>query len=747
MKRLICTLSTVASIVSMVAASAASAVECARGPQQDRPKIGLVLGGGGARGAAHIGVIRLLQELHVPVDYIAGTSMGSLVGAFYATGMDADQLEATVKAIDFDRLFKDSTPRQDEPYLRKLDDNLGLFGPKLGIGKDSQLLSTGAISGQKISFLFESLTSDRVRTTDFNDLPIPYRAVATDIIDGNAVVLDGGDLAVAMRASMSVPGAFEPVQLGQHLLVDGGISDNVPIDVVRKMGADIVIAVDVGTPLEPRDKLKTLVDITAQLSGLLVVRNAATQIATLTDRDVLITPNLGSDITSSSFDDVARAIPIGYAGASEKRPQLERLAVSAATYAEDRKFIESCVSTARPPIEFVHLDNRSRFDDAVIQDRLHIPIGQPLDTKALDAQIGQIYALGYLNLVRYELAEQDGKTGVVIHVTQDPRGTRFLEWGLDIFSSGDSTDANLRLAVLNTALDEYGSEGRVLLQLGESPALLGEVYKALSPKLQLYLRPIAFAEQQALSTFDNNGHVVNTYRVDQFGAQMDILRELGDYAALSVGFRRFSGDANVQIGDPSLVNYHYNGAEYVFKAALDRLDERYFPSTGTLANITYLKSATSLGADDPYEQVRTQLVTAWTSGRHTLLGGFKYDMTLDNNAPIYAVFRGGGLFNLSGLEPNRVNGQNFGEILASYRFDLSGRGGLFPAYVGVSAEFGNAGQHHDDVFSNGIMNGSLYFGNRSPIGPLYWGVAFAEGGERVYFLRIGNVFGATTIGR
>ena len=747
MKRLMCTLSAVVSTAAMLAASTASAVECARGPQQDRPKIGLVLGGGGARGAAHIGVIRLLEELHVPIDYIAGTSMGSLVGGFYATGMNAEQLEATVKAIDFDTLFKDSTQRADEPYLRKLDDNLSLFGPKLGIGKNSQLLSTGAVSGQKISFLFESLTSDRVRTTNFNNLPIPYRAVATDIVDGDAVVLDSGDIAVAMRASMSVPGAFEPVKLGRHLLVDGGISDNVPIDVVRKMGADIVIAVDVGTPLEPRDKLKTLVDITAQLSGLLVVRNAAAQIATLTDRDVLITPKLGSDITSSSFDDVDKAIPIGYAGANEQRAKLEQLAVSAKTYAEDRKFVESCVSTAKPPVEFVELDNRSRFDDAVIRDRLHIPIGQPLDTNALQQQIGQIYALGFLNLVTYEVAGQGGKTGVIIHVSQDTRGTRFLEWGLDIFSDGNGTDANLRLAVLNTAMDKYGSEARVLLQLGESPALLGEIYKALSPKLRLYLRPAAYAQQQVFSNFDDKGHVVNTYDVDQIGAQIDVLREYGNYAALSVGFRRFSGDANVQIGDPSLANYHYNGAEYVFKAALDRLDDRYFPSTGTFANITYLKSATSLGADDPYEQIQSQFLTAWSSGRHTLLGGFRYDMTLDNNAPIYAVFRGGGLFNLSGMEPNRVNGQNYGELFTSYRFDLSGRGGLFPAYVGVSAEFGNAGQHPDDVLSNGIMNGSLYFGNRSPIGPLYWGVGFAEGGERVYFMRIGNVFGATTIGR
>jgi NTE family protein len=731
---------------AMSAASATQAAECARAPIGDRPKIGLVLGGGGARGAAHIGVIRLLEELHVPIDYVAGTSMGALVGGFYATGMNAEQLEATVMAIDFDTLFKDATARQDKPYLRKLDDNLGLFGPKVGIGPNSELLSTGAIQGQKISFLFERLTTERVRDDDFDNLPIPYRAVATNIIDGNAVVLGSGNLAVAMRASMSVPGAFSPVELGQYMLVDGGIADNVPIDVVRNMGADIVIAVDVGTPLQPRESLRSFVSVTAQLSGLLVVRNSQAQIATLTDRDVLISPTLGADITSASFDKAAEAIPIGYQGANAKRAALEPLSIGAVAYAEQRTFIEACVSPL-PPVQFVKLNNRSRFQDAVILDRLHVPLGEPLNKDNLDRDIQQIYGLGFLAIVRYEVVEENGATGVVIHVTQDPRGTRFLEWGVDIFSGPDGTDANLRLAVLDTHLDDLGSEGRVLVQLGETPAFLAEVYKAVSPPLQLYLRPKVFWERLDLSTFDDNGNALNTYQVSQVGGQFDVIRELGDSAALSVGVRRFSGHASVQVGEPSVQSYSYNGAEYVANAALDSWDDRYFPSSGTLANLTYLKSATALGADEPYEQILALLVTAWSTGRHTLFGGFRYQTTLDNNAPIYAEFRGGGLFNLSGLQPNEVNGQNFGVLLSSYRYDLSGEGGLFPAFVGVSAEFGNAGENHQDPFSDGIMNGSIYFANRSPIGPLYWGVGFAEGGEQLYFLRIGNVFGRSTIGR
>ena len=727
-------------------ATAAADDACTHEIPVGRPKVGLVLGGGGARGAAHIGVIRLLQEMHIPIDYVAGTSMGSLVGAFYATGMTAEQLQSTVEAIDFTTLFQDSTARADQPYLRKLDDNLGLFGPKVGIGPKSQLLPLGAIHGQKIYFLFEKLTSARVRDTSFDDLPIPYRAVATDIIDGEAVVIGQGNLAVAMRASMSVPGAFDPVVYGNHLLVDGGLADNVPIDVVRKMGADVVIAVDVGTPLEPRESLTSLVSITAQLTGLLVVRNANAQIATLTDRDVLIRPKLGDDITSSSFDSVDKAIPIGYQGALEKRDQLARLSVDPSIYAAHRRYVETCVS-GPPSVQFVKLDNRSRFSDKVIWDHLHVPLDQPLDTASLDRQIQQIYGLGFLDLVRYQYVEEDGKTGVLIHVDQDARGTRFLEWGLDLFSDGDDTNANLRLAVLNTALDDYGSELRTLLQLGETPAFLMEMHKALGPGLRWYFNPSVFAERADLDTFDSSGHMLNRYQVDQIGGQLNIMREIGQDAAVSAGFRRFSGHAEVEIGDPHLSDYNYNGAEYVFNLSWDQLDDRYFPNHGGLGRIEYIVSAKDLGADQAYQQVVSQIVGAWTVGRHTLIGGARYDITVNNDAPIYALFRGGGLFDLSGLEPNRVNGPNYGLAFASYRINLQESGGLFPAYAGVSAEFGNAGEQKKDPFSQGIMNGSLYFGYRSPIGPLYWGVGFAEDGQRVYFLRVGNVFGETTIGR
>jgi NTE family protein len=346
---------------------------CTHADSLDRPRIGLALGGGGARGISHIGVIRILEELRVPVDYVAGTSMGSIVGGFYATGMNSDELEATVNSVDWTAIFKDQTDRADRTFRRKRDDDLSLYGPKFGVGDDSELLPSGAVSGQKIVLLFEDVAGSRVQIDHFDQLPIPFRAVATDIIDGNPVIIEDDNLAMAMRSSMSIPGIFAPVPYRDHLLVDGGIAKNLPVDVVRGMGADIVIAVDVGSPLHDAKELDNLLTITGQLSNILVQRNTMAQRARLTEQDVLIVPNLGDKVSSADFQKGEEAIGIGLEAGRSAVSELASLGVSEADYAAHRAGIEACVAGV-PVIEFFELDNRSRFSDEVIARRLHVEL-------------------------------------------------------------------------------------------------------------------------------------------------------------------------------------------------------------------------------------------------------------------------------------------------------------------------------------------------------------------------------------
>jgi NTE family protein len=710
---------------------------------QNRPSIGLVLGGGGARGGAHIGVIRVLEEMHIPVDYIAGTSIGSLVGALYAMGMDADELEELVGNLDWDDLFNDETERQNQSIRRKSDDTKSLYGPKLGVGKGSQLVQRGAITGQKINFLFETLVKQRSQVSRFDDLPIPYRAVATDLVTGQAVILSEGDLALAMKASMSVPGIFSPVVLGDQLLVDGGIANNVPIDVVRAMGADIVIAVNVGTGLSAREDLSSMLAVVGQLTNILTNSNTERNIATLSKQDILITPPLGNVVTSASFDKTALGIVIGYDAALEERGELQRLSLSADEYRAYHAALERCVSSPGA-IRFIRLENKSRFSDRVILNRVSLEVGDDLDIDTLDANIRDIYGLGFLESARYELVEENGETGVVLHVQQDVRGTQFIETGLSYSADGSTSDINLRIGYLNAALDQFGSEFRVLAQVGADPGLLVEVNKYLDSELRWFARPQLFAQRYSLTAFDTDGDALYTNWVDRYGGSLGIGREIGHHAALVAGINLYSGEVEVAIGPPNIKRRPFEVGEYYISGIFDRLDDRYFPGQGSLVELGLYQSSGGLGADADYQQVTFDSIAAQTFGRHNLIGGIRLNQTTRGDAPDYVQFRAGGFTNLSGFLYNQLVGENFGMVLAGYRYHVAGSGFL-PAYLGGTLEYGSVAPEARGVFEEGLLNGSIYFGYRSPIGPMYIGVGAAQGGRQAFFLGIGNAFGSRSI--
>ena len=733
-------------LVLSVAPLAVQAFECVHDPAEGRPKIGLALGGGGARGYAHVGVLKRLQELQVPVDFVAGTSIGSIVAGMLASGLNADEIEIVASEIDWTALFSDSTTRAERTFRRKRDDDLALFGPKLGVGKGANLLPTGAIAGQKILFLFENIINERVQFRNFDELPIPFRAISGDIVTGREVVVDKGSVAVAMRASMSVPGIFRPVEYQGMQLVDGGIANNLPISVVKEMGAQIVIAIDVGSGLLRDEQLDSLISITAQMTNLLIMNNTRYQHSLLDEDDILIVPPLGDEVTSTDFEKIQEGMAIGYRTADEQTEVLARLGLSEAEYAEHRKYVESCVP-GPPIIQWVELDNRTRFRDEVIQKRLNIKTGVPLDTRQLDEDIQHVYSLGFLSIARYEVRERDGKKGIFVQVLEDERGTNLVEYGLDLLGGSGSTDFNVRLGFLKTDIDKRGTELRVLGQLGSDSGIGVELYKPLTDDLRWIVRPLLSYENRDIGTFDDDGNKLSEVDVEQYGLEVAAGHEFGTHAALFAGVRSFSGDVSVGVGDPNTPDIDYDGGEWFIGAEYDRIDDRYFPSEGSTAHITYVVSSDFLGADnDDYEQIIFNAFKVWSWGKHSIQAAGRFKTTLDDNAPIYAQFRGGGFFRLSGFEENQVSGQHFGFLGTGYRYTLR-EGGLLPAYVGATIEYGNAAQKSGDVFDDGLTHGSVYIGFNSLLGPLYLGIGFGENADTALFLRSGNVSGISTIGR
>ena len=723
-----------------VSANAQTAPCGHRQPGDTRPHIGLALGGGGARGIAHIAVLREIERQHIPIDCIAGTSMGSLVGGLYAAGVSVDAMEHLVTSTDWPRLFDDSIERPERSYRRKLDDRDRLATLGAGLRGGRLRVSPGLLQGERILGMFERETMAVSTIDDFDRLPIPFRAVATDLNTGQAVVIGHGSLPMAMRASMSIPGVFQPVELGGRVLVDGGLADQVPIDVVRAMGADIVIAVDVGTPMATLDRDAGVLDVIGQISGMLTVGSARRQIDTLGPRDVLIVPPLEGAVTTKDFAKAKEALEIGRQEADAARPQLARLAVAPAVYAA-AEAARPVPSSQPRRIDFVRLDNETPYSDAMLLAQLDIPTGVPLDPARTEARLLRVYGMGTFASITYDVVEEHGQTGLLVHARSKPQGPNYLQVGAEMSSDfSGQFDANLTAAMLFSPLSPLGAEARVAVTVGSEPALRADYYHPfdLANRYLLFLR--GEYTNPDIHVFDDDGQDLAAYDVREIGAQVRGVREFGNYAALGVGLKRSTGHAAVQIGDPSLPSFDFDDGAAFVDVTIDRLDSLFFPRKGYSLLASFTASREALGADTRFNQFDVDGLYAHSFGAHSVQLGARYHATLSGVLPVQDLYRLGGRGRLAGFHFNELTGQDYALVFAGYTYQLAQ---VFRRSVlaGGTIEYGNAWQRRSDMqWNDGILNGSVYLGFDSTLGPMLFGLGWREGGEGNLFLEIGRPF-------
>src|SRR5512134_1008801 len=352
------------------------------------PRIGLALSGGGARGLAHVGVLKVLEELRVPVHCVTGTSMGAIVGATFAAGRSPQEMEKIVLAADWDGVFRDAPPRKELAARRKYDDYKTLFKPEFGVKDGGLALPKGIIAGVSIESFFRELSTPAFGVTDFNRLPIPFRAMGTDIETGEAVVLDKGSLAQAMRASMSVPGAIAPVEIDGRLLVDGGIANNLPIDEARKLCADVVIAVNISTPPLKRNEITSALTVVGQLINFLGKQTVDDQLSRMSAQDVLIAPDLG-DISSGKFDRSAEAIRIGEEATRAVADKLKRYSLPPEQYAALRS-TQVAEAKALGTVDEIRVEGLKRTNPAVVRELVESKPGEPLTEAKLGADLRRV---------------------------------------------------------------------------------------------------------------------------------------------------------------------------------------------------------------------------------------------------------------------------------------------------------------------------------------------------------------------
>jgi NTE family protein len=750
-------------LVGWSIANAQSAADPAA-PPAHRPRIGLVLSGGGARGAAHVGVLKVLEQLHIPVDAIAGTSMGAVVGGLYASGLNPREIEAIMTSLNWQDAFRDKPPREDLTFRRKQEDQNFLVKFPLGIRGSKIQLPKGLIQGQKLNQILRRLTLPVATINNFDDLPTPFRAVATDLETGEAVIMKSGDLTTAMHASMSAPGVFAPVERDGRLLVDGGIVENVPIDVARAMGVDVLIVVDVGAPLLKRDKLNSVPVISNQMLAILIQRNAREQLAKLGPQDVLIEPPLG-DTSSFDFGIVARVIVSGEISGHAAESRLAPLSVGP----EEFQSYVAKRDTARsspPVIDFVKIDEGSeRYSNRL--DRLFKDvIGKPLDPDAVARHVTTVYGQGNLEQLDYRVVEDsDDRYGLLLDARRNSWGPNDVRFGLslqDDFEGNSSYNAAARFVL--SEITKPGGEWVWDVQIGNTSLLSTELYLPIADTSSFFFVPHADAQSQNVDVLEGQTRLA-TYRVRSVDYGLDFGREFGNWGEIRAGVEKQEGSEDVYVGDPSLPGDTFDTREYFLRLSFDRLDNVNFPHHGQQATVEWRGERTDLGSETTYDRLSFSYLAANSWGRYTAVfsanGGTTIDappgLLLSGESPASAggaavttpsdlrlLFPLGGFLNLSGLKADSLAGPHFA-IARTLLYKQIGRGGPgyldVPTYFGVSFEMGNVWDHLGDAsFGNTHKDASVFLGMDTFLGPVYVASGFDNKGQHAFYLFLGRTF-------
>jgi NTE family protein len=734
-------------LVVIAAASEACAQALAAAPAANpdptltpRPRICLVLSGGGARGAAHVGVLKVLEELRVPIDCITGTSMGSLVGAAYATGTTVTEMEALLEAISTQLLFKDKPPRQEEAIRRKLDDRQDFVGPEVGF-RDGQLeLPKGLVSGIQLETVLRGLAKAK-GYRKFDELPIAFRAVATDLVTGKAVVFSEGELANVMRASMSVPGVIAPAEFEGKILVDGGLTDNLPIDVARTMGADIVIAVNLGTPLAPREQLNSILGIGGQVINILTEQNVRLSLATLKPTDILILPELG-DFSAADFDHLPKTVPIGEAAARKVAERLARLSLPPAEYAalRARQMVVAAADTR--PVDEIRFNNLQRVNAESAQGVMETKPGQPLDPKVLDADMRRLYGTGDFEHVNYRIIEEPGKRVLAVDAVEKSWGPNYLRFGLGLTTDfkGDAF-YNLLASYRRTWLNSLGAEWRSDLQIGQTFALTSEFYQPLDARQPFFIAPRVELERRPVDLFQGDQRIAR-YDVRYVRAAVDVGSQFTRYGELRVGVLAGTLDASLNTGPAELAPSAGRVKQGAFTSRLifDQLDSANFPRNGAAGSVHLYASSSSLGATDAYTKWDADGSAAWSFDNHTVNLGFKAGGRLGNEPlPRYDLFQWGGFLQQSGYPTGALTTDRFtfGRLLYYNKFVRQEL--LEGIYGGFSLEVGKYGPPLvPGSFTGTLKSASVFIGADTPIGPLYFGYGHAADRNSSFYLFLGR---------
>ena len=710
---------------------------------EGRPCVGLVLSGGGARGFAHAGVLRLMEEMGIRVDVVTGTSMGSMVGGAYAAGYTAGQIEDIIEGVNWTKMMASRADRSELPWRLKLDDYKNLPNNAIMLTQDGKIeLPESVIPSQELEIFLNNKAGPVNYVNDLSELALPYACVATDLVTGERVIMQKDvNLGRAMRASMSVPGAFAPVVIKDRMLVDGGLVDNLPVQLARDMGADVVIAVNLGTPLSKRSELNNVVNVMAQMVNLLTEQNVQKSLASLTDADVLISPDLDG-FSSADFKKSKEIIERGYEAALKVRDKLEQFAISDVEWLTWETYRERAVLPAtrrdKHQLAEVRVEGLEAVNPDAVMAQVNLNLEEPVANKDIDEMSRRIWAEGSFSSVRYSFEPGPAGTEVlVLEPKEQKHGTSKVRIGASLETDFEESHTfNVIFAHTWGWVNSWGGELRTELQGGQTKRVNVNFYQPIAPTFNWFLMPELEYEWQPFDYW-SHGENIARFRNETFDAALTAGYAIGRQGALKLTSGYLYQRTTKEIG-VSFPRIPTSEALYVStELYLDTLDNVSFPTKGYRLDALagrLIDNNGGTGKSTIYSVAATWPLTIgrWTTVLHGEIG----------QAAMPNVFNVGGAFRLTGSPYGRWTGSHMqlGTVRVSRNMsDMFGSPDQ-PIWTGVSLEAGRAWNKNDpsdentDKWHKAI---GAFVGVDSVIGPLHlmigetfdedWGMYFFWG--------------------
>jgi len=703
-----------------------------------RPRIGLALEGGGALGEAHIGVLKWFEEHHIPVDYLAGTSMGGLVGGLYATGKSADELRNIVKTADWPLLLGGGTPYPDLSFRRKEDAREIPNAIQIGL-KNGASLPPGLNSGHQVNLLIDRETLPYSTIQSFDDLPIPFRCVSTEIVSGKAYIFQNGSLSDALRATISIPGVFDPVRRGNQIFVDGGLVDNLPTDVVRQMGADVVIAVHLQTSPVVAKEIQSAFSILGRSVELVI---AETEIRGMGEADLMVKANV-EKYSSTDYEKSDELIQIGHDAAEEKAQILKAYALDDAAWAEYQHEKQARIRTRIGVPQFVRVEGVEGEAAVNVQRFLSRMVGKPLDQKALDQLLTRLTGVGRYDSITYDMIRENDKDGLLIRVHEKSYAPPNLRPTL-VVDGTQTDDVTFTLGARLTFMDVagYRSEWRTDVQVGQTYGIASELYRPFQPLGKWFFAPFVDASQYTFLIYGKSDPKAD-YRIDRVLGGMDLGYGFSRFSEVRVGYGIGYDNATLRIGTPDFSSYNGRVGALHMRYVLDHTNEAVIPTRGYYIRSNFNFYDTYPGATEAFPSL--------------VLTAQYFQPVFHDRDSIFAIAEGGSTFGfrhtgipqfyLGGV--GRLSAYGLNELLGNQYF--TGRAGYLrkvftlPSFVGKQVYlvgYGEVGKMYGDPLPAPRLSGDGAAGllAETSFGPVFFGGSAGDTGHEKWFFQLGRVF-------